>query len=306
MPAGMNYDMSSMETMPEFCDVASIYRRFGGFNLDITNLVAGSIVPPLAPLHIDFATRKAYVVKNVKVYENALSNATKIKVYKKSAAYVGMVLGDGTKSAEVTAIDTTNAAYDELTITLGVAVTAKQVLMAVASAGNATKGVYTLTISTNPTAGDKISVGGIEFEFAAAPAEGKAVVGASASATAANLDSVLEQELALTSVYDITYKGATIKFTQKVAGVGAVPALVVTPVAETGTLAAAIATTTAGVAGASTPALVANALNYAAVKVENGATVTAIGAVMEVEADKLVMPVSEADKVNLGHRFDFI
>lgn len=306
MPAGMTYDMTSIEQLPEFCDVASIYRRTGGFNLVTDDLVAGSTVPPLAPLHIDFASRKAYVVKNVKVYEAALANATKIKIYKNSAAYVGMVLGNGTKSAAVTAIDKTNAAYDEVTITLGAAVTAKQVLMQVGAAANAVKGVYSLTIGTNATAGDKISVGGIEFEFASAPAEGKVVVGATAAASAANLDSVLEQELTLTALYDITYKGAVIKFTQKVAGVGDSPALVVTPVAETGTLAATIATTTEGSAGSTTPLLVANGLNYASRKVESGAVLDVIGGVMEIMEDNLVMPVSAADKTNLGHRYDFI
>ena len=120
-----------------------------------------------------------------------------------------------------------------------------------ASAGGV-KGVYELSITSNATAGDKISINGIEFEFASEAGAGKVVVGASASASAANLDNVLEQELALTSVFDITYSGVKVIFTQKVAGVGAIPTLVVTP-ESTGTLAAAIEQETAGVAADSYP-----------------------------------------------------
>jgi len=313
MPAGITYNLTPMAVTPEQCDVASIYRRTGGFNLVATNLVAGSTLPPLAPLAVDFAARTAIAVKNVAVYENAAANATTIKVKKNSLAYVGMFLSNGSEAAEVTAISTANAAYDLLTISLGAAVVAGDVLFECAEPSAATaevKGVYTLTIGTNPTAGDKITIAGKEYEFAAAPDEGKVVVGATAKATAVNLDDVLDEDVDLKATYDVSYKGATVVFKQKVGGVGAVPALVVTPVAETGTLAATIATTTPGVAavagGAPVPLNVCNGLNYAAVKVEAGATVTAIGAVMEIQEAKLQLPVSALDKASLGARFDFV
>lgn len=47
---------------------------------------------PLAPLYVDFKTRKAVAVKNVKVIEK-VTTGTKIKIAKGSLAYVGMHLG---------------------------------------------------------------------------------------------------------------------------------------------------------------------------------------------------------------------
>lgn len=310
MPAGMNYSLTPIETIPEYCNVESIFRRFGGFNLVVTNLVAGSIIPPLAPLAINFSTRLATVVKNVMVAEAALANATAIKVKKDNQAYVGMYLGNGTKSAEVTAMDRTNANYDTLTITLGVAVALNEILMetaAPAQAVAAVKGVYTLTIGTVPAADDTLTVNSLDYVFAAAAAEGKIMIGADKIATAANLQDVLEHD---NPNFLVKANGAKLVFTQKVAGVGTIPAIVVTPVAETGTLAATIAQTTAGVVAVSgdisVPLNVCNGLNYASVKVEAGASVTAIGGVMEIVTSELKLPICSADKANLGARYDFI
>lgn len=305
--------MNPLETIKEYCKVESIFRRTGGFNLVTTNLSPGAILPPLTPLSLNFATRKATVVKNVKVYENALINATAIKVAKGSLAFVGMYLGNGEKAAQVTAINTTNAAYDLLTITLGAAVTAGQVLfetIAQVGAVNEVKGVHTLTVSANATAGDKIKFNDIEIEFAAAPAEGKAVVGATTAATVQNLDDVLDEYTELTDLYEISYKGAKIIFKEKVGGTGT-PVLVVTPVESTGTLAAAIEETTEGVAGVAAtsvvPLNVCNGLLYDwSIKVGDGESLTAIGAVMEIKESKLIAPVSAQDKASLGARFDFI
>lgn len=49
----------------------------------------------------------------------------------------------------------------------------------------------------------------------------------------------------------------------------------------------------------------ANALNYAWAKVENGATVTAMGSVYEIRPSKLLAPISDKDKESLGDRFMF-
>lgn len=191
MPAGIVYDVAAATASLEVCNVASIYRLAGGFNLEDAALVSGSSLPPLAPLAVNFATRKAVAVKNVVAQANAAGNATSIKVLKGSLAYVGMVIGNGTVSAAVTAIDKTNAAYDTLTVTLVAAV----------------------------TAGDKL------FE-----------------------------------------------------------------------------TVTSG----TTPKNVANVLNYAAVKVVSGATITAIGAVYEIVEKNLSLPLCASDKASLGSRFMFV
>lgn len=49
----------------------------------------------------------------------------------------------------------------------------------------------------------------------------------------------------------------------------------------------------------------ATALNYAWTKVEEGATVTAIGRVYEIRPTKLIVPISDKDKETLGDRFMF-
>lgn len=307
MAAGLNYNLTPIEKLKEYCNVKTIFRRTGGFNLVTDNLVSGTPLPPCVPVNIDFLTRKATIIKNVKVYEDAGAEATAIKVYKKNFAYIGMYLGNGAKSAIVSAIDKSNANYDTLTISLTSSMTAGEVLFETEAVSAGTKGVHTLTIGTNPTAGDKITINGIEFEFSATAGEGLCVVGGTASATAKELDSVLEQETALADIYQMSYKGAKIEFKEKIAGAG-IPALVVTPVDTTGTLAATIVTTTAGAVGAGiTPKLKCNGLTYDSNKaVGSGESITVMGGVLEIKEKNLVYPISAPDKEALGDRFDFI
>jgi len=194
MPPGIKYDLAAVGATPEVCNIATIYRLSGGFNLVDDKLVAGSMLPPFAPLAIDFATRKAVAVKNVIVAEAATDVATSIKIKKNSLAYVGMILGTGTKGATITAIDKTNSAYDTVTI----------------------EAAFTVALT----------VGQVLFEASAAG-------------------------------------GTTVKNK-------------------------------------------ANFMNYARVKVEPGATVTAIGQAFEIVESKLTVPVSAKDKETLGHRFMFV
>lgn len=56
----------------------------------------------------------------------------------------------------------------------------------------------------------------------------------------------------------------------------------------------------------SKPYAVANALNYARVKVEKGATLTALGQAYEIEEALLFIPVTVADKAGLTSRFMFV
>lgn len=115
MPAGFKYDLNPMDVLKELCRFDTVYRLSGGFNFEDENVPEGTMLMPLAPLHVDFATRKATAVKNVKVVEK-VSSGTKIKIAKGSLAYKGMHLGDGTAGATVSSINTANAAYDELTM----------------------------------------------------------------------------------------------------------------------------------------------------------------------------------------------
>lgn len=120
MPAGFKYDLNSMDVLKELCRFDTVYRLSGGFNFEDANVPAGTKLMPLAPLYVDFKTRKAVAVKNVKVLEK-VTTGTKIKIAKGSLAYVGMHLGDGTNGATVSSISTSNANYDELTMSAALA-----------------------------------------------------------------------------------------------------------------------------------------------------------------------------------------
>lgn len=194
MPAGIQYNLTPQEVESEVCRQETIYRMSGGFNLEDDKLVDGSYLPHLCPLAVDFTTRKAKAVKNVKVYEAAISTATAVKIEKNSLAYVGMILGTGSAGATVNAIDKSNADYDVLTLAAAF--------------------------------GSALTLGQVLFEASAAG-------------------------------------GTTVKN-------------------------------------------VANFLNYARVKVESGATITAVGQAFEIIETKLSVPVSTKCKTTLGPRFMFV
>lgn len=191
MPAGIKYDLKGQEVEKELYNVKSGYRLAGGFNIDDSDIDDGQYIPVLAPLAVDFKTRKAKVSKSVKAVEAI--NATTLKVQKGSFAKVSMHLGNGDNGATITAIDTTNANYDTLTLSATIA---------------------------------DVKAGDVLFEAK-------------------------------------TNTGKVVK----------------------------------------NPA---NFLNYARVKKEAGATVTALGQAYEIQTNKLYVPVSDKDKETLGARFMFI
>ena len=118
MSAGFKYDFVPPVEQEERYDVQTGIRRRGPFKLDTQNLVVGSFLPGFTPICADLKNKFAYTVINVRVVEAYATGDTalSIKVEKNSLAYVGMFLGSGTKGAEVSAIDKTNANYDVLTI----------------------------------------------------------------------------------------------------------------------------------------------------------------------------------------------
>lgn len=133
MPAGFHYDLNPGDVLKELCRFDTVYRLSGGFNFEDANVPAGTMLMPLTPLHVDLTTRKASAVKNVKVVEK-VTTGTKIKIAKGSLAYKGMHLGDGTNGATVSSISTTNANYDELTMSAAIAADAGAVLFEAAAA----------------------------------------------------------------------------------------------------------------------------------------------------------------------------
>ena len=140
MPAGVSYNLNAEPVIEELCRFETVFRHSGGFNLDDSSLTDGYIVPVLAPIAVDFTTRKVKVVKNATIVEAANASATSYKIAKNSLIAVGMYLGTGAKGAAVTAIDKTNASYDLVTVaaTIGAAVTVGQVLFEATSVGGTT------------------------------------------------------------------------------------------------------------------------------------------------------------------------
>ena len=133
MPAGFKYDLTPGDVLKELCRFDTVYRLSGGFNFEDANIPEGTLLMPLTPLYVNLTTRKASAVKNVKVVEK-VTTGTKIKIAKGSLAYKGMHLGDGTNGATVSSISTTNADYDELTMSAALAVEAGTVLFEAAAA----------------------------------------------------------------------------------------------------------------------------------------------------------------------------
>lgn len=118
MPGKMVYNLTPQEVEKEAVRFDTVYRLSGGFNLEDDKLVENSILPSLAPIYVDFATRKAKAVKCVEVVEAYTTGDTAltIKIKKGSLAYAGMHIGNGSKGATVSSIEKSNASYDELTI----------------------------------------------------------------------------------------------------------------------------------------------------------------------------------------------
>lgn len=113
-----------------------------------------------------------------------------------------------------------------------------------------TKGVYTITISTKGIAGDKLTVGGVEYTFHASTtsyADKTIAIKTSSSTQAAELKKVLAEQYA--GVFTVANSSGqnTVTLTQVVGGTGALPTISVTQTTD-GTLAASIANTTPGVA----------------------------------------------------------
>lgn len=97
----------------------------GGFILDSSNVPAGKTIPAGSVLNFDESTRVAKVLKTATVHATAASNATEYQVKKNHIFAVGDHVGKAVGGAAytITAIDTTNANYDVVTVgtTLGAA-----------------------------------------------------------------------------------------------------------------------------------------------------------------------------------------
>lgn len=137
MPSGFKYVSAPELQSEERYDVKSGIRRRGVYVLQTDNLVIGSRLPAFAPIYADKKNKKAYPVRNSAVYADATATDTTYQVKKGTLLYVGAYVGNGKKGATITAVDTSNALYDVITVdaTLGVTLTAGDILFEASAAG---------------------------------------------------------------------------------------------------------------------------------------------------------------------------
>jgi len=111
----------------------------GGFYLASTGLPAGTIIPAGTGFVYDEATRVATMWGGAVLYADAGNTDVTYQVKKGHTLIVGKYLAavSGGKAYAITAIDTSNAAYDVLTVgtTLGAALTAGANLFASTATG---------------------------------------------------------------------------------------------------------------------------------------------------------------------------
>lgn len=116
MSAGFKYNIDPEPSIEERYDVSTGVRRRGAYRLDTTNLNVGQNLPSFIPICADLKTKKCNVVRNVQLAEDYVSGSTSLKIKKGSFVYQGMYIGNGTKGATISSIDTSNPRFDVLTI----------------------------------------------------------------------------------------------------------------------------------------------------------------------------------------------
>ncbi|MBR5043008.1 MAG: hypothetical protein IKX67_07180 [Bacteroidales bacterium] len=266
MAAGVIYETDPFEVERELYAVDSGYRSQGGFNLDTVGLPEKKFVPVLCPLQIDYANRKAYVVNNLKVVEAAAAAATSIKIAKGSFAKVGtFALLSAGIVVIVSAVDASEEAYDELTVS--------------ALSAAIAKGAVLSEVTLEKLAAKVIANAAAEATSVKI-AKGSGITGACTLSDGTNDITVSAVDTSRADYDTLTVAALT-------------AALTAGDVIEekTGSSPKAIHTATA--------------LNYARTKIEAGATITALYRAYEIKEADLYIPVTEADKASLTSRFMF-
>lgn len=117
MAAGFTYNLTPEEVKEERYDVETGRRRRGPYKLDTTNLPVGEYLPSFTPIAADLKKKTAQVAIRVEVAEKFTTGSnTTLKIKKKSFAYAGMHLGNGSNGATVNSIDKSDPNYDTLTL----------------------------------------------------------------------------------------------------------------------------------------------------------------------------------------------
>lgn len=118
----------------------------GGFGLDMAGLSEGVNIPAGTLTVYDEGTRFAKVIKSARAYEAVSVASTTVKVAKGNF----YLKGDSFKSKTVSAIDTTNEAYDVFTLSEGVTVNKDEVVYSEAVTNKKTGLLYSgVEASTN-------------------------------------------------------------------------------------------------------------------------------------------------------------
>lgn len=140
--SGLGFTQSSSAggQIPIWQNPDEIQKLQGGFTIG-NKPTPEALVPGGTPIKVDEATRMAYICYRFEVYEAAGSSATQIKIKKDAGVYnllatamnlmkMPAALTTAGAAYPVTSIDTTNSAYDTITLgtTLGVALVAGDIL----------------------------------------------------------------------------------------------------------------------------------------------------------------------------------
>lgn len=117
MAAGFTYNLTPEEVKEERYDVETGRCRRGPYKLDTANLPVGEYLPSFTPIAADLKKKTAQVAIRVEVAEKFTTGSnTTLKIKKKSFAYAGMHLGNGSNGATVNSIDKSDPNYDTLTL----------------------------------------------------------------------------------------------------------------------------------------------------------------------------------------------
>lgn len=117
MAAGFTYNFTPEDVKEERYDVETGRRRRGPYKLDTANLPVGEYLPSFTPIAADLKKKTAQVAIRVEVAEKFTTGSnTTLKIKKKSFAYAGMHLGNGSNGATVNSIDKSDPNYDTLTL----------------------------------------------------------------------------------------------------------------------------------------------------------------------------------------------
>ena len=141
MSAGFKYNLTPEPTIEERYDVETGRRRRGPYKLDTTNLPVGEYLPSFTPIAADLKKKTAQVAIRVTVAEAFTTGSnTTLKIKKNPFVYANMFLGNGSRGAQVSSIDKTNAEYDTLTLAadFGVNLKAGDVLFEASAVGGTT------------------------------------------------------------------------------------------------------------------------------------------------------------------------